>query len=478
MTKNNPPILLTEAFPYWLSGKGIFSEMENPPWDEVVDADLLDLDYFGNHSGWKKCSPLLYKLLDSDYTLSDTNREKLAALVMAKFGPNWTALWNTYHTEYDPLQDFSITETGSSTGQQAKTKSLSHTGSENTNDTSSVTYGKSVATSETLSKDDDVTTTYGKSVGVSETRAMDDDVTTTYGKSVSTSENRAMDDDVTTTYGKSVSTSETNAMDDDVTTTYGKSVSTSETNATDDDVTTTFGGTVSVMGNNSATNTQSKWGFNSADDVPTDKTVGTGNTSESTLHGGSDSSQRDISELKSGSETQSGSDSSQRDISELKSGSETQSGSDSSQRDISELKSGSETQSGSDSSQRDVSELKSSTESQSGSDTSRRDISELSSGSETQSGSDSTQGATTKQQMYTDTGSENTSDVDTYEKHFSGLKGGITRQQLIEQERALWLEDYFSRIFMDIDSVLASLIYNREHRYYPYYPTGFGYYSI
>lgn len=318
MTKNNPPILLTEAFPYWLSGKGIFSEMDEPPWNGVVDADLLDLDYFGNHSGWKKCSPLLYKLFDSDYTLSDTNREKLADLVMAKFGPNWTALWNTYHTEYDPLQDFSITETGMSSGQQAKTKSNTHTGSENVNDSGSVTYGKSVSTSGSLAKDDDVTNNYGESV--------------------------------------------------------------------------------SVMGNNSATNTQSKWGFNSAEDVPTDKTVGEGSTTESTLHGGSDSSQRDISELTTGSETQ--------------------------------------------------------------------------------SGSDSTQNATTKQQIYTDDGTENTSDNDSYEKHFSGLKGGITRQQLIEQERALWLEDYFSRIFMDIDSVLASLIYNREHRYYPYYPTGFGYYSI
>lgn len=78
MTKNNPPILLTEAFKDWADGKGIFSEMENVPWAEDADADLLDLDYFGNHSGWKKCAPLVYHLMSDDYTLTDSVRKKLA----------------------------------------------------------------------------------------------------------------------------------------------------------------------------------------------------------------------------------------------------------------------------------------------------------------------------------------------------------------------------------------------------------------
>lgn len=246
MTKNNPPILLIEAFPDWMTGKGIFSEMENVPWASAIDSDLLDLDYFGNISGWKKCSPLLYKLME-DGVLSDANRTKLADLVVVKFAPNWNAVWQTYHTSYDPLANFSVTESGTRSSEGASSQTLTH--------------GETIATTEE-----------------------------------------------------------------------------------------------STLGEDS-----SRYGFNSSESSPTDERAGHSLIKTDVTHGGSD------------------------------------------------------------------------------------------------------------------TTSGTNSDDSEYSKTIVGIRD-VTRQELIKQERELWLEDYFSRVYRDIDSVLASLIYNREHK--PTVWFDFGYYSI
>lgn len=268
MTKNNPPILLTEAFKDWADGKGIFSEMEEVPWEDDVNYELLDLDYFGNHSGWKKCAPLVYHLMSDDYTLTDAMRKKLADLVVTKFGPNWTALWETYHSNYSIMQDYDITETGNSAGSENKSKTIGHQGSDSKTESSNFTHGHVVSDADS---------------------------------------------------------------------------STIEENS-------------------------GRYGFNSSEVSPTDKRDGT-------------SSNQKIS---------------------------------------------------------------------------------------TNSGTDSTQGITSAENSYTDTHSEANQSADNYTKTISGLRGNFTRQQILLQERELWLEDFFTRVYIDIDTVLASMIYNREHRMNPY----------
>ena len=318
MTKNVPTKTLTDAFPDWFTGDGIFSEMEDMPWDEEVSADLLDMDYFGNHSGWKKCSPLVYKLFTDDYELSDTSREKLADLVVAKFKPNWVALWNSYHFEYDPISDYDISESGEREGVYQKSRSDEKSGSKSGSGTSSTTHGHTISENNSTDIDDDTTLTHGEVI---------DDV------------------DVA-----------------------------------------------------NARESSSRYGFNSTEAVPTDeREVHSGNT-HSSSHSGDDRTVRDgtIGETKS----------------------------------------------------------------------------------MTHGGTDSGATATTETQLETSGMAEVGNDADEYSKHFRGLKGDIPRQELIAKERELWRESFFEQVYSDIDSVLASLIYNREHRICPYAYIPFGYYAL
>ena len=48
----------------------------------------------------------------------------------------------------------------------------------------------------------------------------------------------------------------------------------------------------------------------------------------------------------------------------------------------------------------------------------------------------------------------------------------------IAKERELWKDSYFDKVYADVDSVLVSLIYKREHRVSPYTIFPFGYYPI
>ena len=318
MTKNVPTKTLIDAFPDWFTGDGIFSEMEDMPWSEDVSADLLDMDYFGNHSGWKKCSPLVYKLFDDDFALSDADREKLADLVVAKFKPNWDALWNTYHLEYDPLSDYDVSETGQDISNFQKAKAFSHMGTR-----------------------DDVTTD-----------------SLTHGHTVSEAANNSSSEDVTFTHGEVIADSDEAHADEQA----------------------------------------RRYGFNSTDAVPTDEREVDTTNSHVTTHSGNDITDRDISGTESKITTHGGSDSNRKVL-------------------------------------------------------------------------DSEDTIT---ENTTDSGSQ----AGNYTKRFSGLKGYMSRQELITRERELWKESFFNQVYADVDSVLASLIYKREHHVSPYAIIPFGYYAI
>ena len=317
MTNNVPTKTLIDAFPDWLSGEGIFSEMEDLPWAEEISADLLDMDYFGNHSGWKKCSPLVYKLFDDNYELSDADREKLADLVTAKFLPNWTALWNSYHLTYDPIQDYDVSETGEREGASQRSKGLEREKSRGDVTSSSMTHGHVVT--------EDGTTT------------IDDDTSVTHGERIE------------------------------------------------------------ARGSSSVEEQALRYGFNSSEAVPTDERTGSSSTSDTTIHSGTDRTVKDG----------------------------------------------------------EVGEDKTTTH----------------------SGTDTTAGSLTSSEDESAAEAEAQYDVDEYTKRFSGLKGYKSVQELIAAERELWRESFFDQVYSDVDTVLASLIYKREHRVCPYSVFPFGYYA-
>ena len=399
MQKNLPTKTLLDAFPDWLSGDGIFSEMSGVPWSDNVSADLLDMDYFGNHSGWKKCSPLVYKLFDDEYHLSDTDREKLANLVLAKFLPNWVALWNSYHFEYNPLTDYDVTEEGEREGTFQKSRAFEHEGTRDDITTESITHGHTVTEVGTQ--------------GVDETTEL--------------------------THGESISETTDASSTEETTLTHGEIVAISETTDTTEGVTFTHGEVIETEGENTNTNIISKWGFNSTTDpVPTDKSEASGTNSSTETHSGNDVTDRDVSVDRSATTTHSGSDVTNREVSLDESKVTAHSGKDTT--------------------------------------TVERDVDD--SRTTTHGGADSTRTVLDGADTAFDTTEDTGSDTDEYSKHFSGLKGYMSRQELIERERALWMDSFFDKVYSDVDSVLASLIYKREHCISPYSVFPFGYYSI
>ena len=131
---------LTEAFPNWLIGDGIFSELSklSVPWS--TNSIDLDLEYFGNHSGEKIISPLVSKLL-VDGKLTSESITRLANVIFSLNGDNWSRLYSALQEEYKALQNYNGDETRTVTTTDTGTDTFSHTGSESStlNDSSSNT---------------------------------------------------------------------------------------------------------------------------------------------------------------------------------------------------------------------------------------------------------------------------------------------------------------------------------------------------
>lgn len=103
--------VLKNAFPKWIEGGGIFASMEDMPWNTTVDGIILDIEYFGNRSGLKFCSPLIYNFLDDDGAVTDNGVTTIARVLKTRYGQSWAKLWETYVAEYDPLNNYDISET-------------------------------------------------------------------------------------------------------------------------------------------------------------------------------------------------------------------------------------------------------------------------------------------------------------------------------------------------------------------------------
>lgn len=103
---------LIELFPEWASGGGIFSALDDldVPWKTEDIADALDLEYYGNLSGDKFASPLVNKILtNGELTAEDVTL--LANTIFALNSLNWSKEWATLSAEYNPIENYSMTET-------------------------------------------------------------------------------------------------------------------------------------------------------------------------------------------------------------------------------------------------------------------------------------------------------------------------------------------------------------------------------
>lgn len=91
---------------------GIFSALDSfaVPWKDDIDPDLLDLQYYGNVSGEKTISPLVYKNLDDSGKLSESKQTLIASMIFKLYGANWIKEWATLSKQYDPIANYDMTE--------------------------------------------------------------------------------------------------------------------------------------------------------------------------------------------------------------------------------------------------------------------------------------------------------------------------------------------------------------------------------
>ena len=106
---------IIDVFPNWLTDGVILNKihaLNKPlPWDNDPNIDnlLLDYDYIAN-SGDKLIAPIVEKLL-TDNKLTPDNLTKLATMIYQKNIKNWTGLYKTITTEYNPIENYRMVET-------------------------------------------------------------------------------------------------------------------------------------------------------------------------------------------------------------------------------------------------------------------------------------------------------------------------------------------------------------------------------
>lgn len=108
---------LNDVFENWATGDGIFTDLDSlsPPWKNSEDTSAntqliknLNMAYHGAHSGDKNISPIVYKFLTSEDT---GTRSKLANIIYTMFADKWSKLWDALEIEYNPIENYSMTET-------------------------------------------------------------------------------------------------------------------------------------------------------------------------------------------------------------------------------------------------------------------------------------------------------------------------------------------------------------------------------
>lgn len=132
---------LTEVYPDWLTDGGIFGDfpVNSVPWDDT-DAITIGMGYYGSYSGDKLISPLVDKIKTGD-ELTTQERAKLATLAVTLYGPYWEKQWATLEAEYNPIENYSMTETMDEDKSDTFGHVVDHTGTDRTigDDTTEIT---------------------------------------------------------------------------------------------------------------------------------------------------------------------------------------------------------------------------------------------------------------------------------------------------------------------------------------------------
>lgn len=106
-------LTLNDVYPEWIT-KGIFSYLNalEVPWKNDITGNELDINYHGSRSGHKNIGSLIENFLENN-VVSEENKITIAHAIYAMYIKNWNALYKTLSLEYNPIENYSMTETES-----------------------------------------------------------------------------------------------------------------------------------------------------------------------------------------------------------------------------------------------------------------------------------------------------------------------------------------------------------------------------
>ena len=185
---SDPEPILRDVFSGWESGTGLFSFLATQttmPWAsaENVDNSVLDIAYFGNHSGGKFCAPLVKLLINDNGVVPDAARITIAKILISKYLTNWYNLWETNVAVYSPIHNYDMYEERdlATTDDNVETTDgeLSRTGTEG------LTHGM-VESTQHGRTEDNVNYKYGLNTTVYQQNRSDENVSTEGGTTTTT----------------------------------------------------------------------------------------------------------------------------------------------------------------------------------------------------------------------------------------------------------------------------------------------------
>lgn len=164
---------IKDAYINGFSGNGVFSDLQlfDVPWKNDNIASSLDTIYY-NRSDDKIASKFITRRMEDDELLPSA-RSIIAASLFTMFGTTWGKLYDTLSMEYNPIENYRMTETettnhtieneSTNTGTDTNTDSgnvtITNTGTNTTNDTGTLSTSDTGTATTTDTGTDNTTNT-------------------------------------------------------------------------------------------------------------------------------------------------------------------------------------------------------------------------------------------------------------------------------------------------------------------------------
>jgi len=132
-------LTLNDVFSSWKTGIGVFYYLQQNtdiPWRTKNINSQLDIIYHGNRSGRKIISPMIRAYLDTNEELSGQDAQVLINAIVALYGENWSKQYATLSAQYNPIENYRMSETenshesGTNTGTDNRSLSGTDTGTD------------------------------------------------------------------------------------------------------------------------------------------------------------------------------------------------------------------------------------------------------------------------------------------------------------------------------------------------------------